>query len=119
MYQAEESVLITLYPVPSNINLSLYSPALSAYLAAYAFASHPSFSSHVVTRTEYQESGGTAACRRKFRDWKPIDVSESSGKGKGRAREEEVDWEEEEEVTTTRRGGRGRPRGGAGGTKKK
>ncbi|TCD68340.1 Actin- protein 6 [Steccherinum ochraceum] len=116
---------------PDNYAVEIYQapePIRSAYQAAVSFASHSSFSQHVVTKAEYDEFGSNV-CRRKFGGtWRgaessDVDATASSGaagKGKGRAVEEDTDSEsEEEEVVTVsaKRGTRGRGRGA--GTKKK
>ncbi|KAH9924346.1 actin-like protein Arp6 [Epithele typhae] len=47
-------------------------PTLEAYRAAVAFARRPEFAQCVVTREDYLEMG-SAACRRRFADWKPAE----------------------------------------------
>lgn len=98
------------------------SPIISAYNAALSFASHPTFQHHLVTRAEYLESG-SAACNRKFKDWKSGERVDGGGdgKGKGRAREDEMDWEEDEveeveevEVVVAKKGTKGKGRAGVG-----
>jgi len=51
----------------SSFRIPFRSPITEAYYSALHFATGPHYSSRIVTRAEYMESGTT---RRKFRDWK-------------------------------------------------
>ncbi|KAF8157920.1 actin-related protein Arp6 [Crassisporium funariophilum] len=65
------SELQTLAPVDCEVVIyECEDPVTEAYHSAYQFASQAGFAQHVVTRSEYAESGSNAS-RRKFRDWKP------------------------------------------------
>lgn len=91
-------------------------PILEAYRSAVAFAARPEFSQSVVTREEYQEMG-SSACRRKFRDWKPVEKDVTRGrepaKGKGARGRAEEDDESPPPATKKPTRGRGRGRGAA------
>ncbi|TEB40080.1 actin-related protein Arp6 [Coprinellus micaceus] len=54
-------------------------PITEAYKSAFAFASRPDFTQHVVTRAEYAEYGSNAS-RRKFPDWKKAELEHESEK---------------------------------------
>ncbi|KAI0754785.1 actin-like protein Arp6 [Daedaleopsis nitida] len=93
-------------------------PTLEAYRSAVAFAARPDFAQCVVTREEYQEMGSTA-CRRKFRDWKPVEKDPARGReqAKGRAARAKaggVDDDDQSPPPTTKKPGRGRGRGRGG-----
>ncbi|KAI0079499.1 actin-like protein ARP6 [Panus rudis PR-1116 ss-1] len=78
------SELRMLAPVDCQVEIYQSSePILDAYRGALAFAQRPEFQQSVVTRAEYQEMGSNA-CRRKFRDWKPIDEESMKTKPVGR-----------------------------------
>lgn len=69
------------------------SPITEAYRSAIKFTDQPQFSSRLVTRAEYQESGSNA-CRRKFRDWQWAREGQGKeemlvSKGKARAKQKE------------------------------
>jgi len=61
--------LRSLAPVDFEINIfKSDDPVTESYRSALAFAKHPVFPSHLLTRAEYLESGSSAA-RRKFGQW--------------------------------------------------
>ncbi|KAI0057804.1 actin-related protein Arp6 [Artomyces pyxidatus] len=68
---------------------------LEAYRSAVHLAKQAAFSSLVVTREEYQESGSNA-CRRKFKDWRSADKEKDGpvDSGKGKASMRRVDEKE-------------------------
>ncbi|KAH8091034.1 actin-related protein Arp6 [Cristinia sonorae] len=113
---------------PVDCMVELYQatdPIVSAYTAAYTFASQPAFQQRLVTRAEYLESG-SSACRRKFKDWKGSTLRGNdgvSGKGKGRAREDTTDSGSEEteeaEVVPVKKGTKGKGRASVGRPKDK
>jgi actin-related protein 6 len=78
-------------------------PILEAYHSAFAFATTPEFSDHVVKRTEYLESGSNAS-RRKFKDWKVEEKERDKEvlKGKGRYKEDEEKTVATKKVTRTK-----------------
>ncbi|KAI0657259.1 actin-like protein Arp6 [Cubamyces menziesii] len=87
-------------------------PILEAYYSAVAFAARPEFAQCVVTKEEYQESGSNA-CRRKFRDWKPVEkeATRSREQGKGKGIESQMDVEGDDIPPPTKKTMRGRGRG--------
>jgi hypothetical protein len=85
-------------------------PITEAYNSAFNFTRSPEFlRRHVVTREEYLEMGSNA-CRRKWKGPHNNVTIKESLKGKTRLRESD-------DETPARRGGRGRGRGGHGGTR--
>ncbi|TFK90533.1 actin-like protein Arp6 [Polyporus arcularius HHB13444] len=102
---------------PIDCEVAVYAsdePILEAYRSAVAFAARPEFPQSVVTREEYQEMG-SSACRRKFRDWKPVEKEGARGrepaKGKGARGRAEEDDESPPPATKKSVRGRGRGRG--------
>jgi len=110
---------------PDDYEVFIYSstdPILEAYRSAITFAKSPAFPQHVVTREEYLEIGSNA-CRRKFRDWKPVDKDATKireqAKGRGGARTREAEDEEGADSSPPpKKGTRGKGRGRATATRR-
>lgn len=83
---------------------------LDVFRGAAAFAARSDYLDFAVTRAEYLEMGSNA-CRRKFRDWRPVD---GDGKGKdpgaGRLGKNKLKGKDEDEDggPTPKRGVRGK-----------
>jgi actin-related protein 6 len=92
---------------------------LEAFYGAVELSRKPEFFDLVVTRDEYLEMGSNA-CRRKFRDWKPLD-KETKGKEvlRGKSSGKSKDDDDDEEDIPQRRTGRGRGRGVGGASTRK
>ncbi|KAH7885477.1 actin family [Phlebopus sp. FC_14] len=72
--------LRSLAPVDFDIQIfASDDPVTEAYRSALSFVSHPGFSTHLVTRAEYLESGSNAT-RRKFSQWQSVDLVKSGEK---------------------------------------
>ncbi|KAI0667701.1 actin-like protein Arp6 [Trametes maxima] len=100
---------------PIDCEVAVYSserPTLEAYNSAIAFAMRPEFSQCVVTREEYQEMGNSA-CRRKFRDWKPVEREAARGRDqtRGKGQKGKMDDEDDHSPPPTKKAARGRGRG--------
>ncbi|KAI0335723.1 actin-like protein Arp6 [Cubamyces sp. BRFM 1775] len=111
--QRLESELRSLAPIECEVVVfSSEHPILEAYYSAVAFAARPEFAQCAVTREEYQESGSNA-CRRKFRDWKPVEkeATRSREQGKGKSTESQMDVEGDDIPPPTKKTVRGRGRG--------
>ncbi|KAJ8483371.1 hypothetical protein ONZ51_g4748 [Trametes cubensis] len=107
------SELRSLAPIKCDVVVfSSEHPILEAYYSAVAFAARPEFAQCVVTKEEYQESGSNA-CRRKFRDWKPVEkeATRSREQGKGKGIESQMDVEGDDIPPPTKKTMRGRGRG--------
>ncbi|KAI0926977.1 hypothetical protein AcV5_007630 [Taiwanofungus camphoratus] len=85
-------------------------PIMKAYQSALAFVRRPDFPQQMVTRAEYLEMGSTA-CRRRFRDWKPLDREavrmRDHPKGKGLTRNTE-DGDESDSPPPAKKGTKGK-----------
>ncbi|KAI8978721.1 actin-like protein Arp6 [Trametes punicea] len=112
-HQRLVSELRSLAPIDSDVVVySSERPNLEAYYSGVAFAVRPEFSQCVVTKEEYQEMGSNA-CRRKFRDWKPIEKEAGRGReqSKGKVPEGRMGLELDDSPPPTKKMGRGRGRG--------
>ncbi|RPD77652.1 actin-like protein Arp6 [Lentinus tigrinus ALCF2SS1-7] len=100
---------------PIDCEVAVYAsdePILEAYRSAVAFAARPEFPQFAVTREEYQEMGSNA-CRRKFRDWKPVEKDSARGRepAKGKGARGRADEDDESPPPATKKSARGRGRG--------
>lgn len=77
-YERLSSELLSLTPVEYDLQIYRSEDAVTeAYRSALVFANDPTFSTHVVTRAEYLESGSNAS-RRKFPGWQSSSASGDS-----------------------------------------
>ncbi|OBZ68644.1 Actin-like protein ARP6 [Grifola frondosa] len=102
---------------PVDCEVAIYSssdPITEAYSSAVSFAHDMDFSKCAVTREEYLEMGSNA-CRRKFKDWKPIEKEGTRGreqlKGKAAARMRDDD---DNSPPPAKKGARGKGKARAG-----
>ncbi|KZT23398.1 actin-related protein Arp6 [Neolentinus lepideus HHB14362 ss-1] len=110
--------LRSLAPIDVEVIIHTAADAMTeAYKSALAFARSGDFSSYVVTRAEYQESGSNAS-RRRFKDWKSTDNEKCPDPypRKGKAPMQESD---DERISIPTRGGRARNRTGPSGQRRR
>lgn len=95
IYQCDEYVSFVLPSFSCCSSNNCYrvfcSPITEAYHSAFSFASHPHFSEYAVTKAEYME-GGSNACRRKFKNQRPVDEpskDDATAKVKGKGRQKD------------------------------